>query len=104
MVVIGKKQNKKSRNRLPQKRRRQWNIREKLMVVNFFENNNRNVCETARKFNIEPKQVCDWVKKKEIMLETAPHVEKIHPGKLPKYPNLEDSLFSWIYDPKISYS
>ena len=43
MVVIGKKRNIKSRNRLPQKKRRQWTVREKLMVVNFFENNNRNV-------------------------------------------------------------
>jgi hypothetical protein len=48
MVVIGKKQNKKSRNRLPQKRRRQWNVREKLMVVNFFENNRRNVRGMAK--------------------------------------------------------
>jgi hypothetical protein len=98
MVVIGKKQNIKSRNRLPQKKRRQWNIREKLMVVNFFENNNRNVRGTAKKFNIEPKQVRDWTKKKEKMLATAPHVVKIHPGKLPKYPNLEDNLFSWIIE------
>lgn len=98
MVVIGKKQNIKSRNRLPQKKRRQWNIREKLMVVNFFENNNRNVRGMAKKFNIEPKQVRDWTKKKEKMLATAPHVVKIHPGKLPKYPNLEDNLFSWIIE------
>jgi len=30
------------------------------------------------------------------MLEIASHVTKIHPGKLPKYPNLKDNLFSWI--------
>ena len=30
------------------------------------------------------------------MLETASHVAKIHPGKLLKYPDLEDNLFSWI--------
>jgi len=58
MVVIGKKQNKKSRNRLLQKRRRQWNVREKFIVVNFFENN-RNVHRMAKKFNIKPKQVRD---------------------------------------------
>jgi len=95
MVIIGKKQNKKSRNRLPQKRRRQWNVREKLMVVNFFENNG-NVCGMAKKFNIEPKQVRDWIKKKEKMLEMVSYVAKIHPGKLPKYPNLENNLFLWI--------
>jgi len=96
MVVIGKKKTKKIRNRLPQKRRRQWNVREKLMVINFYENNNRNVRGTAKKFNIEPKQVRDWAKKKEKMLKSAPHIAKIHPGKSPKYPNLEEELFSWI--------
>ena len=65
------------------------------MIVNFFENN-RNVCRMAKKFNIEPKQVCDWIKKKEKMLEMASHITKIHSGKLPKYPNLEDNLFLWI--------
>ncbi len=63
------------------------------MVVNFFENN-RNVCRMAKKFNIEPKQVCDWIKKKEKMLEMASHVTKIYLGKLLKYPKLEDNLFS----------
>ncbi len=56
------------------------------MVVNFFENN-RNVYKMAKKFNIEPKQVHDWTKKKEKMLETASHVTKIYSGKLPKYLN-----------------
>ena len=93
MVVIGKKKYIKARKRLPQKKRRQWNVREKLMVVNFLENNNGNVRGTANKFNIEPKQVRDWTKKKEKMLETAPHVAKIHPGKLPKYPKLEIIYF-----------
>ena len=98
MVVIGKKKYIKARKRLPQKKRRQWNVREKLMVVNFLENNNGNVRGTAKKFNIEPKQVRDWTKKKEKMLETAPHVLKVHPGKFPKYSNLEDDLFSWIME------
>ena len=40
----------------------------------------------------------DWTKKKEKMLEIALHVMKIHPGKLPKYSNLEDNLFSWIME------
>ena len=64
MVVIGNKRNKKARNRLPQKKRRQWNVREKLMVIHYFENNKRNVCETSKKFDIQLKQVYNWVKKK----------------------------------------
>ena len=52
MVVIGNKRNKKARNRLPQKKRRQWNVREKLMVVHYLENNGRNKRETAKEFDI----------------------------------------------------
>jgi hypothetical protein len=96
MVVIGNKRNKKARNRLPQKKRRQWNVREKLMIVHYFENNNRNVRGTAKKFNIQPKQLRDWSNKKGTLLMTAPHVAKLHPGKPAKYPKLEDDLFAWI--------
>ena len=62
------------------------------MVVNFFENNG-NVHEMAKKFNIELKQVRNWIKKKKKMLEIAPHVAKIYLEKLPKYPNLKNNLF-----------
>jgi len=34
------------------------------MVIYYFENNNRNVRETAKKFNVQPKQIRDWIKKK----------------------------------------
>ena len=102
MVIIGNKQNKKARNCLPQKKRRQWNAKEKLMVIYYFENNNRNVRGTAKKFNVQPKQICDWIKKKEKLLVTAPHVAKLHPEKSAKYPNLEDSLYAWICKKKDS--
>ena len=36
MVV---RRNRKTHNRLPQKKQRQWNIREKLMIMHYFENN-----------------------------------------------------------------
>ena len=102
MVVIGNKRNKKARNRLPQKKRRQWNVREKLMVIHYFENNKRNVRGTSKKFDIQPKQVRDWVKKKEALLVAAPHVAKLHPGKPAKYPKLEDDLFVWISEKRAS--
>ncbi|GES82929.1 pogo transposable element with KRAB domain isoform X3 [Rhizophagus clarus] len=80
MVVISNKGNKKARNRLPQKKRRQWNVREKLMIVHYFENNNRNVRGTAKKFNIQPKQLRDWSNKKGTLLTTALHVAKLYPA------------------------
>lgn len=38
----------------------------------------------------------DWTNKKQILLTTAPHVTKFHPGKSAKYPKLEDDLFAWV--------
>jgi len=99
MVVIGNKRNKKAHNRLPQKKRRQWNVKEKLMVVHYFENS-RSVRGTAKKFDIQPKQVCDWKKKKETLLITAPHVAKLHSEKPAKYPNLKEVLYTWICEKK----
>ena len=62
MVVIGKKQNKRARNHLSQKKRRQWNVREKLMIVHFLENNVNNKRGTAKEFDIQPKQVMTGVR------------------------------------------
>jgi transposase-like protein len=92
MVV---RRNRKTHNRLPQKKRRQWNVREKLMIVHYFENNG-SVRGTAKRFNIQPKQLRDWKNKKQNLLATSPHVIKLHLGKPAKYPKLEDDLFAWI--------
>lgn len=96
MVVIGNRKNPKARNRLPQKKRRQWNVREKLMVVHYLENNGGSKRGTAKYFNIQPKQVRDWNNNKAKLLAFAPHVLKLHPGKSAKYPDLEDDLFTWV--------
>ena len=61
MVV---RRNRKTHNRLPQKKQRQWNVREKLMIVHYFENNG-SVRGTAKRFNIQPKQLRDWKNKKQ---------------------------------------
>uniref|UniRef100_U9SP68 Uncharacterized protein n=1 Tax=Rhizophagus irregularis (strain DAOM 181602 / DAOM 197198 / MUCL 43194) TaxID=747089 RepID=U9SP68_RHIID len=55
IVVIGNKKNPKACNRLPQKKRRQWNIREKLMVVHYLENNGGSKRGIAKYFNIQQK-------------------------------------------------
>jgi transposase-like protein len=57
-----------------QKKRRQWNVREKLMVV-FYNENGHSVRATASKYNIEPKQVRDWKKKKSALMRAAPYVQ-----------------------------
>ena len=72
------------------------------MVIYYFENNNRNVRGTAKKFNVQLKQIRDWIKKKEKLLVTASHIAKLHPEKSAKYPNLENSLYAWICEKRDS--
>src|ERR1044072_2585917 len=70
------------------------------MVVHFLENNGNNKRKTAKEFDIQPKQVCDWSKNKEKLLVTAPHVIKLHSGRPVKYPSLKNDLFAWISERK----
>jgi transposase len=53
-----------NRARVSEKLRRVWNVREKLAVVMYHEKGHSKN-ETAAKFNIETKQVRDWISKKE---------------------------------------
>ena len=75
------------------KKKRSWNAREKLAIVTFFERDpqasKRNV---AAKFNIEPKQLRDWLKKKNQLLLAKPHIKKLTVGAKPLYLILEVEL------------
>src|SRR6266542_3586027 len=66
------------------------------MVVYFLENNRGNKYATAKEFNIQLKQVCDWNNNKTKLLATASHIIKLHPGKPVKYPSLKNDLFEWV--------
>ena len=78
-----------------QKKRRQWNAREKLMVV-FYQENGHSIRATANKFGIEPKQVRDWKNKKSGLMCAAPYVKRLNTGARPKYPQLEEKLLEWF--------
>ena len=79
------------------KKKRSWNAREKLAIITYFEKNSqaskRNV---ANKFNIEPKQLRDWIQKKEKLLLAKPHIKKLTVGAKPLYPILEVELIKWV--------
>ncbi|CAG8433155.1 9556_t:CDS:2 [Diversispora eburnea] len=49
----------------------------------------RNIAET---FNIEPKQLRYWIRKKEQLLSVRPHIKRLNIGAKPRYPILEDEL------------
>jgi hypothetical protein len=83
------------RANITQKKRRQWSAREKLMVIAYHEQGHSKRA-TANKFEIEPKQVREWIASKERLMKVSPYVQKLAPGARPKYPQLEVELFEWV--------
>ncbi|RGB35222.1 hypothetical protein C1646_814893 [Rhizophagus diaphanus] len=71
------------RAKISQKKRRQWSAREKLM---------------ADKFEIEPKQLRDWLTNKDQLMIVTPYVQKLAQGARPKYQQLETELIEWFRD------
>ena len=55
------------------KMKSQWSAREKLMVITYHEKGHSKR-STAEKFNIQPKQLREWLNNKEQLLKTAPHI------------------------------
>src|ERR1043165_5643782 len=84
-----------SRARVTKKLRRQWNVREKLAVIMYHEKGNSKN-KTAAKFNIQTKQVRDWVNKKDQFLKAQPNLKRLNKGRPPKYAVLEAALIKWI--------
>ncbi|CAG8541926.1 5574_t:CDS:1 [Racocetra persica] len=72
-----------------------WNAREKLAAV-LFQEKKCSIHLTAAKFNVKPKQICDWREKKEMLMKARPHIKRLGDGAKAKYPELEKSLVSWI--------
>ena len=70
-------------------------MREKLAVIIYHEKGHSKN-KTAAKFNIETKQVRDWLFKKEQFIKAQPSLKCLNKGKPPKYPALETALIEWI--------
>ncbi|CAG8847459.1 17876_t:CDS:1, partial [Gigaspora margarita] len=77
------------------KSHRLWSIKEKLMVVFYLECIN-SVRATAKRFEIEPKQVHEWRNKKQELLNAAPYALTLNHGRQVQYPLLEENLIDWI--------
>ncbi|CAG8733483.1 1415_t:CDS:1, partial [Funneliformis caledonium] len=48
----------------------------------------------CKKFDIEPKQIRDWERKREQLISSA-YIKKLHPGMSSSLPELENLLFQW---------
>jgi transposase-like protein len=86
---------KARRARVTTKQRRQWSAREKLMIVAYYEKS-YSKRSTANKFEIEPKQLREWIKNKEQLIKVAPYSQRLNGGARPKYPALEVELLEWF--------
>ena len=64
------------------------------MVICYYEHV-KNVRATARRFEIEPKQVREWVRKKQDLLSVAPYILTLNRGRQAQFPLLEERLVDW---------
>ncbi len=93
---MGPRANKRiNRATITEKVRRQWNAREKIAIILYHESGHSKN-KTAAKFNIETKQLRDWMSKKSQLLKAQPGVKRLNKGAPPKYPALETALVEWI--------
>ena len=94
-MVCGNVRARRARARISQKKKRQWIAKEKLMIIAYYEQGHSKR-ETANKFEIEPKQLHDWLQNKDKLLKVAPYIQKLAPGSRPKYPELETEFLDWF--------
>ena len=74
--------------------RRAFNCKFKLQVVKEYHESGKNIAKTARKFEIDRKQVHTWVEKEE-QIRRQKYKSKAHgQGCNSKYPLMEDKLYS----------
>jgi transposase-like protein len=70
--------NKKSnRAIITEKKRRHWNAREKIAIIMYHENGHSKN-KTAAKFNIQTKQLRNWISKKPQLLKIQPGVKRLN--------------------------
>ncbi|CAG8837488.1 20167_t:CDS:1, partial [Cetraspora pellucida] len=74
-----------------------WNAREKLAIITYLEKNpTASKQHTAKTFEVTPKQLREWIKKKNELKTASLFVRRLNTGSRPKYPLLEDELKTWI--------
>ncbi|CAG8575880.1 390_t:CDS:2 [Cetraspora pellucida] len=70
---------------------RSWSVKEKLMVIFYLERIN-SVRATTKRFEIEPKQVCEWRNKKQELLNAASYALTLNCGRQAHNENTEEVL------------
>src|SRR6266540_2970546 len=96
-MVVHRNRPANKRTRVTIKQRRQWCAREKLLVIKHGEQCGSKHL-TAKRFQIELKQVRDWINQKTKLENAAPYIQKLHKGKSPAFSELEKELSLWVID------
>src|SRR5436853_89717 len=68
---------------------------EKLMIIAYYEQGHSKQ-ETANKFEIEPKQLRDWLQNKDKLMKVASYIQKLTSGSRLKYSKLETEFLDWF--------
>ncbi|CAG8784740.1 15577_t:CDS:1, partial [Racocetra persica] len=83
--------------RVTKKNKRTWSACEKLMIIAYYKKG-RSKRSTAYKFQIEPKQLRNWITKKSDLMKAASYIQKLSHGARLRYPKLEAELIEWFRD------
>ena len=89
-MVVHRGKNKKARVTT---KKRQWCAREKLLIVNHAEQCGSKRL-TARRFEVEPKQIRYWMNQKSQLENVTSHIQKLHKGKGATLSEFEKVLFT----------
>ena len=65
------------------------------MIIAYYEQGHSKR-EMANKFEIEPKQLRDWLQNKDKLMKVAPYIQMLTPDSRPKYLKLETELLDWF--------
>ena len=65
----------------------------KLEVVNFYESNGRNLCQTSKHFSVHTKTVKRWILNKDKIRQSRKGSKRIKFARTPKFPVMEQKLY-----------
>ena len=65
------------------------------MIIAYYEQGHSKR-EMANKFEIEPKQLRDWLQNKDKLMKVASYIQKLTSNSCLKYLKLETELLNWF--------
>ena len=73
----------------------------KLHILNYFRKNGENKYKTCKEFNLNSKTLSTWIKEEDKILQ-MPAGKRANRYRLPRYPDVEESLYGYYLEQKQS--